>query len=226
MAQTWHDLLFAHWPVPVEGLRRLIPASLEPDTYAGEAWVGVVPFRMTGIRLRGLPALPGLSALPELNLRTYVVAGDKPGVLFFSLDAGNPIAVAVARTWYHLPYYRARMSAQPDGEGVRFASRRTHWGARQADFRARYGPVGPVLRSEPGSLEHWLTERYCLYAPTPGGRVYRADIHHSPWPLQLAKAEIPTNTLPRAHGLELPDTPPLLHFARRLDVLAWTPERL
>lgn len=219
MAQSWHDLLFAHWPVPCDALRRLVPAALVLDTYDGTAWIGVVPFRMSGIRLRRLPPLPWLSAFPELNVRTYATRGGKPGVFFFSLDAANPLAVAVARRWYHLPYMRARMSATTEADGVRYASRRTHHGAPQAELRARYRPMGPVTRAAPGTLEHWLTERYCLYALDRHGTVYRGEIHHEPWPLQAAEAEVEVNTMTRP--LVLPDTQPLLHFARRLDVVVW-----
>ena len=220
MAQSWHDLLFAHWLVPREALRPLVPASLPLDTRGGEAWIGVVPFRMTGIRPRFLPAVPWLSAFPELNVRTYVTRDGKPGVFFFSLDAANPVAVVAARRFYHLPYFRARMSLTHDGDGVGYASQRSHRGAPPAEFRARYGPMGPVGRAEAGSLAHWLTERYCLYAVDPAGGVWRCEIHHEPWPLQPAEATIQTNTMTRPLDLELRGAP-LLHFARRLDVAVW-----
>jgi uncharacterized protein len=223
MAQMWYDLLFAHWPVPVEALRPLIPPGLELDTYEGRAWLAVVPFGMRGIYLRRLPLrTPLYSRFLELNVRTYVTAGGKAGVWFFSLDAANPGAVAVARRWYHLPYYFARMSLRRgDGGWIEYASRRIHPGAPGARFQGRYRPVGEPYRAEAGSLEHWLTERYCLYAAGRRGLLYRGDIHHAPWPLQPAEAEIRVNTMARPHGIALPDTAPLLHFARRLDVRAW-----
>lgn len=226
MAQSWHDLLFAHWPVPIESLRQALPSALEIDTFDGEAWIGIVPFRMSGVRLRGTPALPWISAFPELNLRTYVKHGDKPGVWFFALEAGNPLAVAIARGWFHLPYFRAHMKLAAAGEGsddIHYASRRTHRGAAPAELVARYGPTGPAYSARRGTLEHWLTERYCLYAAA-GERLFRGEIHHPPWPLQPAHAEFERCTLPRAHGLVLPATQPLLHFARRLDVIIWRPE--
>src|SRR5215470_11526964 len=142
MAQSWHDLLFAHWPVDPAVLRSRIPAKLTIDTFDGSAWLGIVPFRMSGVRLRATPALPWLSAFPELNVRTYVTAEGKPGVFFFSLDAANPVAVAAARRFFHLPYFRARMSCRPDGDGIRYASQRTHRGAPSAELRGRYRPLG------------------------------------------------------------------------------------
>jgi hypothetical protein len=220
MAQTWHDLLFAHWPLAPAYLEPFVPRGLRLDMYDSQAWLAVVPFRMSGVRLRWLPALGGCDAFPELNVRTYVTDGSQPGVLFLSLDAGNPLAVTVARRWFHLPYFRARM-LQIDTD---YSSYRTHSGAPPAALLARYAPVGPVFHAAPGTLEHWLTERYCLYTADPQGRLLRAQIHHSPWPLQPAVAEFFTNTMAAAHGLTLPDVPPLLHFARRLDVRAWTPE--
>jgi len=199
MAQRWHDLLFAHWPVPVDELRQAVPAPLQIDTYERRGWVGVIPFRMTGVRLRGLPALPWLSAFPELNVRTYVTYGDKPGVFFFSLDAGNHIAVRIARRWYRLPYYHARMASRIEREWVHYTCRRIHPGAQAAEFRAQYRPAGEAFRTARGSLEHFLTERYCLYAVDSHQRIYRAEIHHLPWPLQPAQPRI-TGTGRRGRG--------------------------
>jgi uncharacterized protein YqjF (DUF2071 family) len=226
MHQRWHDLLFAHWPVPAELLRPHVPGGLSVDTFDGHAWLGVVPFRMSGIRPRSLPAVPWLSAFPELNVRTYVTDGQRPGVWFYSLDAGNPLAVTLARAVFHLPYYHAAMSVKDDGDCVQYVSRRTHRGAPAAEFIADYKPVGDPYRSTPGSLEHWLTERYCLYAADGVGQLYRGEIHHEPWPLQPADAEFRVNTMVASHGIELPSVHPLLHFARRLDVIIWTLEQM
>src|SRR6267143_1137061 len=159
MAQSWHDLLFAHWQVDVIVLRSLLPSQLQIDTFEGSAWLAVVPFRMTSVRLRGTPAMPGLSAFPELNVRTYVTCDGKPGVWFFSLDAGNSLAVAIARAWFHLPYFRARMSCSERNGGIEYASHRTHSGAASAGLRGHYRPVGPIFLPQPDTLEHFLTER-------------------------------------------------------------------
>jgi uncharacterized protein len=226
MAQTWHDLLFAHWPMPAEALRPHIPERLQIDLFGGRAWLAVVPFRMSGVRLRGTPALPWLSAFPELNVRTYVAADAKPGVWFFSLDAGNPIVVAIAQAWFHLPYFRARMSCRERGGWIQYRSVRTHRGAANGVLMGRYRPVGLPYAAEKGSLEHFLTERYCLYTSDGAGRVIRGEIHHAPWLLQAAGAEIETNTMAEAAGIRLPDERPLLHFAKRQDVVIWQPRRL
>lgn len=225
MAQSWHDLLFAHWPVEPHALRLLIPGGLELDTFHGRAWVGVVPFRMSGVRLRGTPALPWLSAFPELNVRTYVIAGGKPGVWFFSLDAGNPLAVLLARAWFGLPYFRARMRLVERHGWIEYRSRRSAPAAGAASLEARYRGTGARFGAPPGSLECWLTERYCLYAAR-GGSLFRGEIHHPPWRLEEAQAEFNENSVAGAAGIRLPGTPPLLHFARRQDMLAWGPERL
>jgi len=225
LAMRWHDLLFMHWPIPPEQLRAAVPPSLALDTFEGTAWIGIVPFRMSGVRPRALPPLPYLSAFPELNVRTYVTTGGKPGVWFFSLEAARCLAVRVARRMAYLPYYDARMSVQPAGDGVHYMSERTHRGAPPASFRATYGPTGPAYRASPGALDHWLTERYCLYSADCQARVWRGDIHHARWPLQPAAAAVEVNTMTRQIGLRLPDVPPLLHFARRQDVVAWTLRR-
>jgi len=222
MAQTWHDLLFAHWPFEPQVLRALVPAKLPLDTFDNRCWVGVAPFHMSGIHIRGLPPLPGLSHFPELNVRTYVTLDGKPGVYFFSLDAANLPAVWAARTFYRLPYFHARTSAEVNGEWVVYDSRRNHG---SAEFRGRYRPIQTVQLRDKGSLEQWLTERYCLYT-VHAGCVYRAEIHHQPWPLQDAEAEIEMNTVAFAAGISLPQSPPLLHFARKLEVLIWPLRRM
>lgn len=225
MKQVWHELLFAHWPVPPAALAPLLPPALALDTFDGSAWLGVVPFRMSGVRPRGLPAVPWLSAFPELNVRTYATLDGKPGVYFLSLDAANPVAVRLARALFGLPYFTAAMRAARKGDLVAYASDAVH-PAGAARLRATYRPTGPVYRARPGDLDHFLTARYCLYAARPGGRISRAEIHHAPWPLQPAAADIAENTLAASHGLALPDCPPLLHYAHRLDVLVWPPYRV
>lgn len=222
----WHHLLFAHWPVEAAALRSLVPQGLAVDTFEGQAWLGVVPFGMRRVRPRGLPALPWISAFPELNLRTYVVAGGKPGVWFFSLDAGNPVAVRAARLAFHLPYFDARMSLQVQDGQVTYASRRTHRGEPPAGFQARYRPSGPQHSTSPGTLEDWLTARYCLYAADRKGTLWRGEIHHPPWPLQEAEMDLQENSLTAGLDLRLPDVRPLLHYAHTLDVVAWPLERV
>lgn len=221
LAMEWHDLLFLHWPLPTAALRDLIPPALALDTFDGAAWLGVVPFRMRGVRPRWTPALPGVGAFAELNVRTYVTAGGKPGVWFFSLDAASRLAVRGARLGFHLPYYDALMVAERADEWTTYASARIHRNAPAARFTGRYRPCGPVYHAAAGSLDHWLTERYCLYAADRRGRVWRGDIHHPPWPLQPAVAEVAVNTMTAQLGLDLPARAPLPHFARRLDVVAW-----
>lgn len=220
MAQTWQDLLFAHWRLPVSVVRANVPGELPLDEFDGSAWVGVTPFRLTGLRARWTYPLPILSSFPELNVRTYVTVDGRPGIYFFSLDAGSALAVAAARRFYRLPYYWSEMSVKREGRGVHYCSRRR--GERRRRFAARYRPDGPEFRAQPGTLEHFLTERYCLYTVDVGA-VLRADIHHPPWPLQPAVAALRENTMaPPGIGLE---GPPLLHFAARQDVLIWAPER-
>lgn len=224
MSQTWSNLLFAHWPVSHDALRAHIPPGLALDSWEGNAWVGIVPFHLGTLAPRIAPSGWGLS-FAELNVRTYVTAGGKPGVWFFSLDATNILAVLGARATYHLPYFWAKMAIHHEGDWIRYSSRRRHPGAPEAEFVGRYRPTAPVVLGQPGSIEHWLTERYCLYSTDRQGKLYRGEILHPPWLLQPAEVDIALNTMARPLGIELPGAP-LLHFSRRLDMKAWQPERL
>jgi uncharacterized protein len=226
MRMRWCDLLFAHWRVDAAALRRLIPDGLELDLFDGRAYVGAVPFTMEGVSPRLVPDVPGLHSFPELNLRTYVKAGGKPGVWFFSLDAGQRLAVRVARRFFHLPYFDAKFQIAYRGEGVEYSAVRTHRGAPKAAFAAHYRPTGPVYHSAPGSLDSWLTERYCLYAADRAGRLYRGEIDHDPWPLQPAVDEVRINTLGDWLGIEMKGPPATLHVAKSLEVRAWLVEQV
>ena len=213
MGQTWDDLLFIHYRVPVEDLRALVPDGLEVQEHSGSGWLGVTPFVVTGLRARGLLPLPFASSFRELNVRTYVTRDAKPGIWFFSLDASSQLAVEAARRLYRLPYFRADISVQRRGDSVAYDCSR---GAGKV-FSATYGPDGAVFNAEPGSLEHFLTERYCLYAEHEG-ELYRAEIHHRPWPLRPARVRIDLNTMP---PLTVPQEEPLVHLSARQDVVIW-----
>lgn len=235
MFQSWQELLFAHWPVEPGALRERVPAQLELETFDGAAWIGLTPFCLTGLRPRLGPTLPGVSTFPEMNLRTYVRVGDKPGIFFFSLDAGNRLAVAGARTFYRLPYMHATMRLERREGWIEFRSRRERRASYpglgeapaaedvEAEFVGRYRPVGPIEYARPGTLEDFLTERYALYTVLRSGRVLRGEIHHVPWGLQRAEAEIERNTVAAASGISLPETAPLTHFSARQDTLVWPP---
>jgi uncharacterized protein YqjF (DUF2071 family) len=217
MQQIWNDLLFAHWPIAPEIMRALVPSSLSLDTFDGQCWVAVTPFHMTGVRPRWTPPLPGLSAFPELNVRTYVNYGGKPGVFFFSLDAGSRVAAWAARATYHLPYFHAHMKVVDHNGWIEYHCTRNPG----AQLHGKYHPTAPVRRRrDRGTLEHWLTERYCLYTVY-RDRVYRAEIHHEPWPLQDAECDFSVNSMASSAGIQLPGIQPLLHFAKRLEVLIW-----
>ena len=212
MGQTWENLLFAHWRVPHDELRPHVPAPLELEEHDGSAWIGLTPFRVAGLRLRGVPPLPRLSSFLELNCRTYVTKDDRPGIWFFSLDASSRLAVEAARLIYRIPYRHATI----ERSGSRFTAKR-HGAA--ATFQARYSAAGDVFQAEPGTLEHFLAERYCLYGDR--GHV-RADIHHAPWPLQPADATVKEHRIAPV----LLEGEPICHFARRQDVVVWKPERV
>jgi uncharacterized protein len=225
MAQEWRNLLFAHWPVSSEILSRHIPPPLETDTFHGQAWLAVVPFRMKRVRLHFAPPIPGASEFPELNVRTYVVHNRKPGVWFFSLDAANFLAVAVARAWFHLPYFRARMRCQDQAGWIEYESIRTHHKAAEATLRCRYRGIGEEFQAKPGTLEHFLLERYCLYAANQRGAIFVGEIHHPAWKLKVAEAEFADQSMTGQLAGALAGNP-LLHFSELQSVVAWEPKRI
>jgi Uncharacterized conserved protein len=212
---TWRDGLFVHWPVDPGVVADTLPERLSVATYEGDAYLGVVPFLMTDIRPRGSPI--GRS-FPELNLRTYVDGPNGRGVYFYNLDASDPVGVAVARRVFALPYYRARMRVDRDGDGICFASDRTHQDAPSAGFDATYEPVGEAFTPEPGSREAFLLENYRFYAA--GRRLYCGEIAHEPWTLRAATVDIRTNTLFEANGFDRPERDRLVHYAEPIDVSA------
>jgi uncharacterized protein YqjF (DUF2071 family) len=222
----WVDLAFMHWRVDPGILRPLIPGRLELETFDGSAWLGVVPFRMEDVRVRFSPPIPGTSAFPELNVRTYVRHGERFGVWFFSLDAANRLAVRAARLLYNLPYYDAEMRVRAEGERILYESTRVHNDAPPARFVASYAPAGAVYRAAPGTLDYFLVERYCLFMMSQSGELGYLDVHHHPWPLQTANAAIEINTMAAAAGIQLPAEPPLVHFAKHIEVLAWNRQLL
>jgi uncharacterized protein len=226
MTQRWNDLLFAHWPVPASEITPLIPSDLCVDTFDGSAWVGVVPFWMDQIHVFSLPTIPGANRFPELNLRTYVREphSNLSGVYFFSLDAGNPLAVAFARAVYKLPYYWSRMRIEHTGDREFVYTCERRFARPPARFRARYRSLGQAADKQ--DIEQFLTERYALYTSDSGGATFKGQIHHLPWPLERAEADFEINELPAAHGIKLPDTTPLLHYSRELMVYVWALEPL
>ena len=217
MKQTWHHLLFAHWPVAAEELEPLVPNPLQLDVFQGKAWIGVVPFDMSGIRLKHLPEIPFASRFAEINVRTYVTIDHKPGVYFFSLDATNWLAVQAARLLYRLPYFYAEIEIKKQEGWIYYRSNR-RGGKQPFAFEGKYRPASKPFQSRQGSLEHWLTERYCFYT-CHQNRLYRCDILHEPWMLQQAEAEIADHSIVKCAGIEPANVQPLLHYSERKEVL-------
>ncbi|HEX3449707.1 MAG TPA: DUF2071 domain-containing protein [Isosphaeraceae bacterium] len=225
MRQKWRDLLFVHWPIAPEALRPLVPPQLELDLFDGRAYAGLVAFTMTGVRPVGLPPVPGLSSFHETNVRTYVRLADRdPGVWFFNLEAASKIAVRLARWSFHLPYHYAHMFLEheptlraDEPNSIVYAGAR-HWpGPLPASYIIRARPDSPIQPAQPGSLEHFLVERYILFTVRKS-RLYQGRVHHTPYPLQPARVLSLDETLLAANGIDRPDTPPLAHFARGVDV--------
>lgn len=218
----WRDLAFLHWRVDAALLQRLLPAGLSCDTFDGCGWVGVVPFRMAATRVRWLPPVPTTAGFLELNVRTYVRAGERPGVWFFSLDAASRLAVGGARAGFGLPYFHARMHLARSGAAVHYESERADRRAPPARFAARWSPTGAFAAAAPGSLEHFLCERYCLYARR-RGRLVCGEVAHSPWQLAPAEVELACCDMTRLLGTGLGASPASVLAARDLAVVAWSP---
>lgn len=228
MRQRWRDLLFMHWTCPVEALRPLIPEDLEIDTYEGQAYLGIVPFTMKHVRPIWTPSMPWLSFFHETNLRTYVHRqGQNPGVWFISLDAANPCSAILARMWFRLPYHWARMSLckQPQGQ----ITHKTHRRFQEASCEVIYEPKSPIRHAPLNTLEHFLIERYFLYAQS-GSTLFQGHVHHTPYPVQDVKLVHWNQSLIKAAGINIepptPDCPPLVHYCQGVNVEIFGLERL
>jgi uncharacterized protein YqjF (DUF2071 family) len=236
LRQRWNDLLFAHWPIPPIDIQKLLPPGLELDTFDGHAWVGVIPFWMDNVVTRSIAdrtfAIPTTRTFPELNLRTYVRSSrtGRGGVYFFSLDCASPLAVLGARTIFHLPYFPAKMTRTTTPSGLTHYTSQRQLTRNPVRYQATYAPSReasntPRSGARPAlgrtCLSSFLTERYCLFTHS-RGRILVGEIHHRPWPLEPAEADIRLNEIPAAHGITLPDTAPILHFSRQLEVILWS----
>lgn len=224
--ERWNDLLYAHWPVAASSIAPLVPDGLQVDTFQGTAWLGVVPFWIDRIKIRGVPPIPGALRFPELNLRTYVrdQQTGTPGMYFFSLEANNLLVVGLGRACYRLPYHWAEMSLEQRTEREFVFYSRRRFASRPVQFRARYrglGPTSKLAECHSGTLEHFLMERSCLFTSNRAGQTFRANLHHVAGPLEEAEADIERNDLAAAVGVELPDEEPVLHYSRRLAVYLW-----
>jgi len=213
MQQRWLKLLFVHYEVDADWLQKQLPEGLQVDTHGGKAWLGIVPFVMEGVRPRGVPRIPPLTDFPEINLRTYVTCGRKPGVWFISLDITSGLGVWIARKFFHLPYFKATVEVAADGTGTDYRLERgpVRWEGRYAGFES--------VETTPGSFEDWATERYCLYAANAKGHLFRGEVHHPKWPLQRAELEESDNTM--LDGLPVGPRHPALLYSEALDVVVW-----
>ena len=228
MHQNWHHLLFLHWEVPAMELQALLPPGVTLDTFEGKAYVALVPFTVTGARPIMVPPLPWISSFHEINVRTYVhVGGRDPGVWFFSLDASSSIAVAAARAAYKLAYLSADITFNA-GKEIEFHSQRTDdRGTLPANAHLRYAPIeGPTFHAQPGTIEHFLLERYILYTVDEQRQLYRARIHHQPYPAQRAEVPLVDETLIWAAGIKRPEPPALRHYAREVNVKVYPLEKV
>ena len=225
MKQIWRDLLFIHYEIDPEQIQKKLPKGLEVDCFEGKTYIAIVPFHMTGIRPRFLPSLPYLSNFAELNVRAYVHKKGKRGVWFFSLDAANPIAVEIARSFFYLPYFNANIHFTENSHKIIYTSIRKDKRGKNAKLLLEYEPISEVYFSQKGSLENWLTERYCLYSTDSRGNIYRGEIHHPPWPLQKAQMNLQENLMLLSHDLSILPQEPILHFSKYIEVAIYHLEK-
>jgi hypothetical protein len=235
-SQSWNDLLFAHFAMAPATLRSLVPEAFTLDLYDGAAWLTISPCSVSHVRPSGVPPLPGISYFSQVSLRTYVTMQGKPGLFYFSVDAANLSAVWFARIFFRIPYWHASIqmsgatlhARNPQEQTIHLRSSRLH-GPKAinapAKFDVIYSPQSEPEQARRGSLDEFLTERYCVYSWN-RGRCYRAEIHHQPWKLQQSRIEIRANSMAEPFGLTLPLRPDLCHFSRSLKMMTWAPERV
>ncbi|NMD69298.1 DUF2071 domain-containing protein [Bacillus sp. DNRA2] len=226
MRQTWSHLIFAHYPIPAELLRPYIPSSLIIDTYNGTAWLSIVAFQMEGIYFRGLRGLSVTPKFPEINVRTYVQFNGKPGVYFLSLDVGDWASLIIASRWYHLPYQPAQVSFIKEKQSFKVRSSRRGTLKHPIEFYGAFEPLSDVYFPEKETLDHWATERYCLFSTDKRANLYCGEIHHIAWPIQKVKTEITKNSLFTPFQLQPSESEPIVHYAKGLDTLFWNIKRL
>ncbi|MBS4188956.1 DUF2071 domain-containing protein [Bacillus sp. FJAT-49705] len=221
MRQTWRNLLFVHWPISPETIREHIHPSLQIDTFNGVAWLGIVVFELEGIYPRGFPPISILPPFPEINVRTYVQYNGKPGVYFLSLDVSDWASYTLAKRWFHLPYHSANISIKQKDLSFHFESIRKKSKIYPILCKGTFSPLPEVYFPKEGTLDHWLTERYCLFSTNNKGRIFCGEIHHRPWPLQKANSEIYKNNLFSPFKIDLSGVQPISHFSKGVDSLIW-----
>lgn len=218
--QSWRNLAFLHWEVPVEELERLLPEGLQPDLFQGKAYVGLVPFEMKNIRPAWCPKALGFNFL-ETNVRTYVLHRNEPGVFFFSLDASSLTAVKIARWMWHLPYFHSGMTFSNEQTTYEYGLKRPD--NIQSKIKIEAGQ--PLSPSQPDSLEYFLLERYLLFTPL-RGRILRGQVHHVPYPAYHASLVDFEDQLLEVNGFTaLNSSPDLVHFSTGVDVEIYSLKR-
>ncbi|WP_028393328.1 YqjF family protein [Bacillus cihuensis] len=226
LSQVWEDLLFIHYPMDPNVLRNYVPLELELDVYQNRAWITIIPFRVTKMKGRGIPSLPLLNAYLEINVRTYVKYKDIPGIYFFSLDANHPLFVIGLKTAIGLPYKHANMEFKQMKNAFQFKSYRLSDKNTSEKINLTYQPGNVLFETLPGTLDHWLLERYCMYSFL-GKYLIRGDIHHDQWKVSNATATTSINTMISFLSADnCPNTPSLLHYSKQRRVFCYPPKRV
>lgn len=221
--QSWNNLVFIHYKIDIQSLRALVPSKFEIDLYQGEAWISIVPFFMEDVMKGNIPSFYPFKKFPELNLRTYVKYENKPGVFFFSLDAECLPVVLGGNLLYGVPYKYAKMNYELSENGGYLRSDRF---IGSVEFEMRYRKIGEIFESEIGSLQEWLSERYCLYSKSNHTEFYRVEVHHKKWPLQNCEVSISKNDILKASNLEVDLDSMIVNYSPGVDVISFRPEKI
>lgn len=225
MRQNWNNLLFLHWPISPKKLQPFIPSPLQIDVFERNAWIGIIFFCIDGIYPRGFSFKSLTPKFAELNVRTYVRLNGKPGVYFLSLDVSDWASYTIAKRWYRLPYHPAITSLHKEEQSYHCECIRKGLTNKPITFKGKYKPISEVFFPHVGTLDHWLTERYCLFSTNNGIDIYCGEIHHHPWQLQLAEVEISENTMFSPFQWDFSDVKPISHYSEGMDTLFWNIKR-
>jgi len=213
--QEWNNALFFHYEVDKNILQDLVPDDLEIDLINGKAWVSVVAFVMERIRPRFLPSVSSISNFGEINVRTYVIKDNKPGVYFLSIEAEKLMSAVLAKSLSGLPYEKSTIKRTKNSYQAQHSLKGF---SLSADYH-----IGMEIKHK-NELDLFLTERYCLYL-NKGNNLFRYEIQHIPW--KLNQLELDYLQLDYKLGnLILDSNPNFIHYSVGVQVVAWKKQKL
>lgn len=224
VAQTEAELLFLSWPADPARITGRIPAGLTLDTFESQAWITLIPFRMERMRARWLPPIPPFSRFAEVDCLTYVRRGAVTGIWFFRIDAGTLVGSAMARWLFGLPYHHSRVALDQEGEWRAFSSvgRAEGTGVRP-ELRLRYRPRGQVFEATPGTLAHFIVERFVMFSQSGRGTLLQGREARPTRSIQECEVSVQQNTLPEAADVPGPAGDAVAWYCARSAIRTWLP---